>query len=61
MDNLKITEMSNSELKLYMETLINDFNSKKNKIVNLCKDMENIEKKYLSVKHELNMRKNFFN
>ena len=52
--------MSNSELKLAIETLSNEFEAKKTQLVKICEEMDGIEKKYLAVKHELDNRKNLY-
>lgn len=52
--------MSNAEIKLSMERLTNNFEMKKNKLVELCKEMEEIEREFLSAKKELELRKNIF-
>ena len=51
-------EMSNSELKLQIESLRNIFESKKNMLKNICEEMGEVEKEYLSAAHELEIRKN---
>lgn len=56
----KYNEMSNIELKLCMEQLTQEFESKKTKLLQLSEDMKKIEKKYLKAKHELEIRKNLF-
>lgn len=61
MENSNYNNMSNAELKIYLETLTNEYDLKKNQIIKLCEDMKNIENKYLNVKHELEIRKNLFN
>lgn len=53
-------DMSNAEIKLSMERLTNNFEMKKNKLVELCKEMEEIEREFLSAKKELELRKNIF-
>ena len=53
-------DMSNAEIKLRIETLTNLFESKKNKIVEICEEMEKIEKEYLEAKHEIDIRKNIY-
>lgn len=50
--------MSNSELKIYLETLKNSFERKKTELSKICEEMGEIEKEYLSVTHELEIRKN---
>ena len=54
------SEMSNSELKLQIESLTNMFESKKNMLKNICEEMGEIEKEYLKVTRELDIRKNMF-
>ncbi len=56
----KYNEMSNTELKMCMEKYSQEFESKKTQLIQLCEDMDKIEKKYLKVKHELEIRKNLF-
>ena len=51
-------EMSNSELKLQIESLRNIFESKKNMLRNICEEMGEVEKEYLDATHELKIRKN---
>ena len=51
-------EMSNSELKLQIESLRNIFESKKNMLKNICEEMGKVEKEYLNATHELKIRKN---
>lgn len=51
-------EMSNSELKLQIESLRNIFESKKNMLRNICEEMGEVEKEYLDAAHELKIRKN---
>ena len=51
-------EMSNSELKLQIESLRNIFESKKNMLRNICEKMGEVEKEYLDATHELKIRKN---
>ena len=53
-------EMSNSELKLQIESLRNIFESKKNMLKNICEEMGEVEKEYLDATHELKIRKNIF-
>lgn len=52
--------MSNTELKLCIETLQNEFDVKKNEIVKLCSELENIQRKYNEINAEINLRKNIF-
>ena len=54
------TELSNSELKLQIETLKNIFESKKNELKRICEEMAEVEKEYLKATHELDVRKNLY-
>ena len=58
MEKRNYTEMSNSELKLQIESLRNIFESKKNMLRNICEEMGEVEKEYLDATHELEIRKN---
>lgn len=60
MEKIKYNELSNSEIKLRIETLENEFESKKKDLVKLCEEMDKIEKEYLEAKHELEIRKNIY-
>lgn len=58
MEKRNYKEMSNSELKLQIESLRNIFESKKNMLRNICEEMGEVEKEYLNATHELKIRKN---
>ena len=58
MEKRNYKEMSNSELKLQIESLRNIFESKKNMLKNICEEMGEVEKEYLAAAHELEIRKN---
>lgn len=58
---MEYKDMSNAELKLAMDKLTNNFEHKKNELVELCKEMENLEREFLTAKKELELRKNIFN
>ena len=58
MEKRNYKEMSNSELKLQIESLRNIFESKKNMLKNICEEMGKVEKEYLNATHELKIRKN---
>ncbi len=53
-------DMSNSEIKLHIEKLKNEFDKKKNDLIKLCSDMDKIEKEYLEAQHEIEIRKNLY-
>ena len=58
MEKRNYKEMSNSELKLQIESLRNIFESKKNMLKNICEEVGEVEKEYLNATHELKIRKN---
>lgn len=58
MEKKDCTNMSNSELKIYIETLRNEFESKKAELAKICEMMGGIENEYLSATHELEIRRN---
>ena len=60
MKKIKYNELSNPEIKLRIEVLENSFESKKNELIKICEEMNNIEKEYLEAKHELEIRKNIY-
>lgn len=60
MEKKDCTNMSNSELKIYIETLRNSFEGKKSSLKKICEEMGDIEKEYLSAMHELEIRKNIY-
>lgn len=60
MMKMNYSEMSNSELRLQIEKLRNMFESKRNTLKNICEEMNDIEKEYFRVVHELNIRKNLY-
>lgn len=60
MDRTDYNNMTNSELKLAMETLQNEFDIKKSEMLKLCEEIEQIQKKYNAINGEINLRKNIF-
>lgn len=60
MDRTEYNNMTNSELKLAIETLQNEFDVKKNAMLKLCEEIEEIQKKYNAINGEINLRKNMF-
>lgn len=60
MKKIKYNELSNTEIKLRIEVLENSFENKKNELIKICEEMNNIEKEYLEAKHELEIRKNIY-
>jgi uncharacterized coiled-coil DUF342 family protein len=60
MDRTDYSNMTNSELKLAIETLQNEFDAKKSTMLKLCEEIEEIQKKYNAINGEINLRKNMF-
>lgn len=52
--------MSNSELQIALETIENEFEAKKNNILNICDELEKLKLKYDRIITEINSRKNAF-
>jgi hypothetical protein len=60
METKDYSSLSNSELKLHIESLTNLFESKKNKIIKLCEELEDIEKEYLKATNEVKIRRDIY-
>ena len=60
MDRTDYNNMTNTELKLCAETTLNEFFAKKAELVELCKEIEKIQKKYNDIEIEISLRKNIF-
>lgn len=60
MDRTDYNNMTNTELKLCIETIQNEFEAKKQEMIKLCEDMENIQNRYNAVNAEINIRKIVF-
>jgi hypothetical protein len=60
MNKVNYNEMSNSEIRMRIETLKNEFEAKKIKLRELCEEMDKIEKEYLDANNELSVRKNIY-
>ena len=60
MKKVNYNEMSNSEIRIRIETLKNEFEAKKIKLRELCEEMDKIEKEYLDANNELSVRKNIY-
>lgn len=60
MNKINYSEMSNSEIKMRIENLKNEFEAKKIKLREICEDMDKIEKEYISANNELSIRKNIY-
>ena len=60
MEKRNCSEMNNSDLKLYIESLKNIFESKKIELKKICEEMVDVEKEYVSANRELEIRKNIY-
>lgn len=60
MDRTDYNNMTNTELKLCAETVLNEFYAKKAELIELCKEIEKIQKKYNDIETEISLRKNIF-
>ena len=60
MEFKKCSELTNSELKLYIQSLTDEFEAKKAKLAEICKEMEELEAQYNSAQNEINLRKTIF-
>ena len=60
MDRTDYSNMSNTELKLCIETLQNEFDTKKSELIKICGEIEEIQRKYNDANREINSRKNVF-
>lgn len=60
MDRTDYNNMTNTELKLCAETILNEFEAKKAELIELCKKIEDIQNRYNAVENEINLRKNIF-
>jgi hypothetical protein len=58
MEKRDCTSMSNNELKIYIESLKNIFESKKNEVIRICEEMDKVELEFLNATNELKIRKN---
>lgn len=59
-ENKDISKMSNSELKIYSETLTNEFEMVKNEIKKQCNRLIELEKEFNNVTIEIKTRKNIY-
>ena len=57
---MEYQNMSNTELKLEIKNMENEFEAEKRKIIEICEYLKTIEQRYLSAKRELDMRKNIY-
>ena len=60
MEKKDYSALSNSELKIHIETLRNLFESKKRELKEICEEMGKIENEYIKATHEIEIRKNIY-
>ena len=60
MENMEYSNMSNAEIRLRLDSLSNEFESKKLKLNELCEEMDKIEREYLKAKSELEIRRTLY-
>jgi predicted nucleic acid-binding Zn-ribbon protein len=60
MENMEYSNMSNAEIRLRLDSLSNEFESKKRKLSELCEEMDKIEREYLKAKSELEIRRTLY-
>lgn len=60
MEKMNYNEMSNSDIRMRIETLKNEFESKKIILRKICEEMAAIEKEYMDANNELSVRKNIY-
>ena len=58
MEKKDYKDLSNADIRLSMETLKNEYEAKKAKVVALCEEMESLEAEYKKAEQELKIRKN---
>jgi len=54
--NIDLSKLSNSEINIMILNFENEYDIKKNKIIELVHDLENLDKKYIKAKDELKKR-----
>ena len=57
MEKINYKEMSNSELKLEQKKLTDKYEVTKTKIIELYKDLEELDKEYVKIEGEIKLRK----
>lgn len=60
METKNCAELSNAEIKEYIMSLENEFETKKAKIKEICKELEEIEHAYNAAQTEMKIRKTIF-
>lgn len=60
MERNDYVNMSNSELRVLISTIENEFEAKKSKLLRLCEELQALQLKHKNVNNELSSRKNTF-
>lgn len=60
MEKKNTKNMSNTEIKVYLLQLENEFEAKKNNIKKICEELIELEHEYNSAQNELNIRKTIY-
>lgn len=60
MERNDYVNMSNSELRVLLSTIENEFEAKKSKLLRLCEELQGLQLKHKNVNNELSSRKNTF-
>ena len=60
MEQKNCADLSNAEIKEYIMSLENEFESKKAKVKEMCKELEEIEQAYNAAQTEIKIRKTIF-
>ena len=60
MEKENTKNMSNTEIKVYLLQLENEFEAKKNNIKKICEELIELEHEYNSAQNELNIRKTIY-
>lgn len=60
METTEYNNMSNSELTICLEAITNEFQAKKNQILNIASELEKLKIKHDKIVNVINSRKNTF-
>lgn len=60
MEKKNYNEMGNSEIKMYIDNLKNEFEAKKMRLKEICDEMNDIEKEYIKATQEMKIRRNLY-
>lgn len=60
MKQINYSELGNSEIKMHIENLKNEFEGKKLHLKEICDEMNEIEQEFMRASHELKIRRNLY-